>query len=145
MINSDELQKEAESRLGQVLGKASPSVFEMTTHCLRFIHELILLERKTEFQFEALDGTQVTIPYEQARRRFTEHLKKIAELGATGWISVEDRFPTELGEYFLRCTGYSMVGTFDYATNRWYGGEPDGEGEVTGAVTHWMPIPELSE
>ena len=66
------------------------------------------------------------------------------------WIKIEDKVPPEGVNllYFFDCTGISL--------GQYYGIEPDycpetghvfanGDGWLTGDVTHWMPLPDVPE
>ena len=74
--------------------------------------------------------------------------KRVAELEASPWISVEDRLPEESGRYLVKrkerdeferdfVCPYRVVGFYghkDDPNQMWLDG---------GNITHWMPIPEI--
>lgn len=64
------------------------------------------------------------------------------------WIKIEDRLPDNVGEYIV-CAQYAeriryrqIVTLAKYGLNEWIWYENGIEWDISGIVTHWMPLPE---
>lgn len=69
------------------------------------------------------------------------------------WISVEERLPDNVGEYIVcaingisqydeRIRYRKIVTLAKYAFDEWIWYENGNEWDISGIVTHWMPLPE---
>ena len=70
-----------------------------------------------------------------------------------GWIKIEDRLPDNVGEYIVYAQDensphgegiwYENIVTLaEYAFGEWTWHENGNEYDISGIVTHWMPLPE---
>lgn len=70
-----------------------------------------------------------------------------------GWISVEDKLPSKNGKYIVYAQDENsphgegiwyenIVVLAEYAFGEWTWHENGNEYDISGIVTHWMPLPD---
>lgn len=70
-----------------------------------------------------------------------------------GWIKIEDRLPDNIGEYIVYAQDENspasegvwyenVVIVAEYGLGEWTWNENGIEWDISGIVTHWMPLPE---
>ena len=57
------------------------------------------------------------------------------------WISVADRLPSEFGRYLCYVEEQNDLGKSHYQWNCSWNGDEFSDAELSGRVTHWMPLP----
>lgn len=57
------------------------------------------------------------------------------------WVSVADRLPSEFGRYLCYVEEQNDLGKSHYQWNCSWNGDVFSDSELTGRVTHWMPLP----
>lgn len=70
-----------------------------------------------------------------------------------GWIKIEDRLPDNIGEYIVYAQDENspasegvwyenVVIVAEYGLGEWTWNENGIEWDISGIVTHWMPLPD---
>ncbi|HEF7268412.1 TPA: DUF551 domain-containing protein [Yersinia enterocolitica] len=73
----------------------------------------------------------------------TPQLNSQARLGS--WIKCSDQMPKDSGRYWCYVEEQNCLGKSHYQWNCSWNGDMWSERELTGRVTHWMPLPAAPE
>jgi len=120
--------------------EAQPNVLEVLSQCLRW-------HQGDKFRY---DEDEANCDAWEAHKHLLENT--IAALSASkqegkaeGWISVDDRLPTQNVEVLIAFRDSSLPATGQYTASRrdmWGWCFPsENDPDETGPITHWMPLP----